>query len=141
MPEQQAPEVSHDFWRPANVPHAEVESVFPAACCANCGVEFTMGARFCHVCGALREPLAEKVPQWTEWLEIENIRGKLGLNLAAFMLFIAACACALGAVLTGIVYRASTLTEWQTVQTWRIEWMLASAVALLGGLLLKKPVA
>jgi hypothetical protein len=33
------------------------------------------------------------------------------------------------------------MLEWQAVQTWRIEWMLASAVALLAALLLKKPAA
>jgi len=33
------------------------------------------------------------------------------------------------------------MLEWQAVQTWRIEWMLASVVALLTALLLKKPAA
>jgi hypothetical protein len=138
MPEP-APEVSQDFWRPAHPPHMGIDSVFPAACCANCGTEFAIGARFCYVCGALREPPAEQTSRWSEWLEIDRIREKLGLNLASFLLFIAACTCALGAILSGIVYRATTSLEWQAVQTWRIEWMLASVVALLAGLLLKKP--
>ena len=138
---ERAREVSQDFWRPANTPRVDVDPALSTACCANCGAEFVLGARFCHVCGALREPLAEQSPRWTRWFEIESMREKLGLNLASFLLFAAACMCALGAILSGLIYRADTIVEWQAVQTWRIEWMLASAVALLAGLLLKKPAA
>jgi hypothetical protein len=45
---------------------------------------------------------------------------------------------ALAAVLTGVIYREDTLVDWQAVQVWRIEWLLAAAVALLAGILLKK---
>jgi len=137
---ERAQGVSQDFWRPAHTPGGRSDSPSAAACCANCGAEFTLGARFCHVCGALREPLTEPSSHWTEWFEIESMREKLGLNLASFLLFAAACTCALGAILSGVVYRAATMQEWQAVQTWRIEWMLAAVVALLAALLLKKPV-
>jgi multisubunit Na+/H+ antiporter MnhB subunit len=85
--------------------------------------------------------LTEQRSRWMEWFEIETVRKRLGLNLAALLLFAAACTCALGAILSGVVYRADTMLEWQAVQTWRIEWMLAAVVALLGALLLKKPAA
>jgi hypothetical protein len=42
------------------------------------------------------------------------------------------------AVMTGLVYSANTLVDWQAVQTWRIEWLLAAAVAFIAGILLKK---
>ena len=136
-----AREVSSDFWRPAQMPRAGVESAFSTACCTNCGGEFTPGARFCHVCGAPRTPPVEPRLRWPEWLEINFLCQKLGLNRAALLLFAAAGACVLGAILSGVIYRADTMTEWQAVQTWRIEWMLASVVALLAALLLKKPAA
>jgi hypothetical protein len=40
--------------------------------------------------------------------------------------------------MTGLVYNTTSLAEWQAVQTWRIEWLLASVAALLGALLFKK---
>jgi len=43
----------------------------------------------------------------------------------------------LAAVGTGLVYTASTVLDWQAVQIWRIEWLLAAVVAFLGGILLK----
>jgi hypothetical protein len=138
---ERAQQVSQDFWRPAHTPRTGVDSTISAACCANCAAEFALGARFCHVCGALREPLAEQSSWWTEWLNLDTLCEKLGLNLAALVLFAAACLCVLGAVLSGFIYRADTMREWQAVQTWRIEWMLASVVALLAALLLKKPAA
>jgi hypothetical protein len=136
-----AREASKDFWRPANTPRAGVDSAFSAACCANCGAEFVLGACFCHVCGVPREPLTEQRSRWMEWFEIETVCKKLSLNLAALLLFAAACTFVLGAILTGVIYRADTMLEWQAVQIWRIEWMLAAVVALLGALLLKRPAA
>jgi len=48
------------------------------------------------------------------------------------------CACVVAAVVTGLVFTASTVVEWQAIQLWRIEWLLA-AIALFGaGMLLKK---
>jgi len=133
-------ENSQDFWRPAQAPRLGIDSVFPAACCANCGTEFAIGARFCHVCGSNREPLPVPQARFSEWLDINVIRENLGLNLASLILFFVAAGCALGAILTGVVYKASTVLEWQAVQTWRIEWMLGAITSLLGALLLKKPV-
>ncbi len=137
---ERAREVSQDFWRPAQAPRAGADSALSTACCSNCGAEFALGARFCHVCGAPREPLGER-PHWAEYFEIDAMCQRLGLNPAALLLFVAASMCALGALLTGVIYRADTMLEWQSVQTWRIEWMLASAVALLAALVLKKPSA
>ena len=131
-------DVSQEFWRPAQPQRLGMESVFPLACCANCGTEFAIGARFCHVCGANRDPVQVENSRLKQWLDLNTMREALGLNTAALLLFLAACACVLGALLSGIVYGATTVQEWQAVQTWRIEWMLAAIVALLAGLLLRK---
>jgi hypothetical protein len=63
----------------------------------------------------------------------------LGLSIPCAVFLIRGLAFALTALLSGVVYREDTLVDWQAVQTWRIEWLLASAVALLAGILLKKP--
>ena len=45
--------------------------------------------------------------------------------------------CALAAIGTGLVYTADTVIDWQAVQIWRIEWLLAAIVAVLAGILLR----
>ena len=147
MPEG-AREVSQDFWRPAQAPRIGLESVLPSACCGNCGTEFAIGARFCHVCGSGREPLPATGSRLSQWADpgrllqlFSQARGRVGLNLSSFVLLLLAGVCALGALLTGVIYRPTTMLEWQAVQTWRIEWMLGAIAALLAGLLLKEPLS
>jgi hypothetical protein len=41
-------------------------------------------------------------------------------------------------VFTGFIYKADTLVDWQAIQVWRIEWLLAGCLAMLAGILLKK---
>ena len=43
----------------------------------------------------------------------------------------------MAAIAVGLIYTAETLVDWQAVQVWRIEWMLASLIGLLAALLLK----
>ena len=50
---------------------------------------------------------------------------------------IAGVLCVLAAIGTGLIYTASTTLDWQAVQVWRIEWLLAAVVAFLAGILLK----
>jgi hypothetical protein len=38
-----------------------------------------------------------------------------------------------------LVFTATTVLDWQAVQVWRIEWLLAAAVAFLAAILLKRP--
>jgi len=45
----------------------------------------------------------------------------------------------IAAISVGFIYSANTLVDWQAVQTWRIEWMLAAIVAFVAGILLKRP--
>jgi hypothetical protein len=132
-----AREVLHDFWRPAQAPKIGLESVFPAACCANCATQFAIGARFCHVCGSNREPLVAASSRLSRLADLNQLRELLGLNWPSLILLAVASVCALAAVLTSVVCTANTVTEWQALQTWRIEWMLGAVIALLAALLLK----
>jgi len=45
----------------------------------------------------------------------------------------------LATVMTGLIYDTSTIAEWQAVQTWKVEWLLAAIATLLGAMLFKKP--
>jgi hypothetical protein len=127
-----------EFWRPAletrqeSVPMAQTES------CARCGTEFVAGSRFCHVCGAERAPqLAARRFQWARFPDIHRMRERLGLPLVSMVALVVGTVCALAAIGTGLVFTAATVLDWQAVQIWRIEWLLAAVVAFLAGILLK----
>ena len=62
---------------------------------------------------------------------------RLGLSLASMIAFVLGVICALAAIGTGLIYTTSTVLDWQAVQVWRIEWLLAAIVAFLAGILLK----
>ena len=136
--------VSQDFWRPAQAPRVGIDSVFPAECCANCGTEFTFGARYCHACGLSRGPLALPSSSLRHWaglgrflLGVKGLRERLGLNPPSFVLLLLAAGCALAALFVGIIYRVTTVLDWQALQAWRVEWMLGAITALLAALLLR----
>ena len=46
--------------------------------------------------------------------------------------------CLLAAVLTGVFYQVQSVLDWQAIQVWRIQWLLAAIAALLAGLLLRR---
>ncbi len=135
--------VQQEYWRP---PAQQVRAVEPPAglrgqlICEQCGTEFLVGSRFCHVCGSEREPLvgSSAAGRWLQLLDFTRIREALGLSIASLIAFIAGLACVGAAVATGVIFTASTLLDWQAVQIWRIEWLLAAAAAFLAGILLNK---
>jgi hypothetical protein len=136
-----ADSTSKEYWRPSN---PQVARVIPSIrdICWRCGMDYSPGARFCHICGGAREantmgPVVEPT-QLTQEESLNEIRQHHGLSIASVVLLIIGLACAVAATLTGVVYRQETLVDWQAVQTWRIEWLLGAAVALLAGILLKR---
>ena len=140
--EQVADKIQQEYWRPAvanarthEIPH-DVRTRIEV--CENCGTEFVVGSRFCHVCGGERQAVQESGSRWAEILDFENIKSGLGLSTGSLIAFIVGLVCVLAAIVTGFIYSANTLVDWQAVQTWRIEWMLASIVAFVTGILLKK---
>ncbi len=142
---------TQEYWRPAQAPRNSVNTALAAeSVCTTCGTEYALGARFCHVCGSEREHqmgmgTAARENSFAATigrvLDFGNIRRASGLSTASLILFVVGCACVLGAIMTGIVYSASTVLDWQAVQVWRIEWMLASIVSFFMAALLKKPLA
>jgi hypothetical protein len=71
-------------------------------------------------------------------MELESICERTGLSTASLALTVLAGICMLAGIMTGLVYNTATLADWQAVQIWRIEWLLATVAALLGAILFKK---
>jgi hypothetical protein len=133
--------VQQEYWRPPASPVHPAEN--PASLrgqltCEQCGTEFVVGSRFCHVCGSEREPLVGAGSRWAQLLDFTRIRDRLGLSTASLVAFIAGIGCVAAALVTGFMFTASTLLDWQAVQVWRIEWLLAATAAFLVGILLNK---
>ncbi len=139
--EQVAEKIQQEYWRPA-VPNGRAQEIphdlrTRVEVCENCGTEFVVGSRFCHVCGGERQAV-QSTNRWLEVLDFENIKHALGFSTGSLVAFIVGLVCVLAAATVGFIYSATTLVDWQAVQTWRIEWMLAAIVAFVAGILLKK---
>lgn len=140
-----------------------------AEACPHCATEFLMGSRFCHSCGGKRPDalsstaladaaaiagLWEQVvhathvgitawkripfPSWLQYLHFHEIKRQLGLSTASLIAFVMGLGCIAGALLVGLL-TAKTFVDWQAIQFYRAEWLLAATAAFVAGLLLKKP--
>ncbi len=131
--------VDQDYWQPPRGSQEDMAAPAKALACPECGTEFVVGSRFCHVCGAERAALEETGSRsFTDWLEFTRIREAVGLSIPSLVCLIAGVVCVIAAIVTGFIYTANTVLDWQAVQVWRIEWLLAATVAFVAGLLLKK---
>jgi len=137
---------SEGYWRPASAAGASFDrhglqtADTPTQFCTICAAPYSLGARFCSQCGLNREAVPHKA-KWnllSEWVDLDGIRERTGLSAISLVLAVLACICMLATIMTGLLYNTATLAEWQAVQTWRIEWLLASVASLLGALLFKK---
>jgi hypothetical protein len=138
------PNTSQEFWR-RPVVQSEATTSALTQTCARCGSEFMIAASFCHVCGAARpaEPAAVE-PRWLEhWgflklLEFHNVKDLLGLSTASLIAFLAGLGCVLAAIVVGLIYSVQNLADFQAIQLWRMQWLLAAVAAFVAGILLKK---
>src|SRR5438477_10056341 len=109
--------VQQEYWRPPAQPPRVVEST-PSMrgqlTCEQCGTEFVMGSRFCHVCGGEREPLVGAGSKsWAEILDFTRIREALGLSIGSLIAFFVGIVCTIAAVATGFMFTAATGLDWQ----------------------------
>ena len=127
----------HDFWRP---PTPEVTAVQERSeTCDECGTEFIVGSRFCHSCGTSRPELsATRTIEIPGLAELAALGKRFGLTTPALAAFLFGMLCMVGAVAVGIIFTARTALDWQAIQLWRIEWLLAAIAAFGAGCLLKK---
>jgi hypothetical protein len=135
-------EERQEFWKPAVAPRPEVVQAEQARAtvCRNCGGELVVGSRFCSHCGTDSQALVVDKQQLLApvWLSLAAWRRVSGRTIACVAALVLGCACIIAAVLTSYIYPATTLVDWQAVQMWRIEWLLAAIAILLAGILVKK---
>jgi hypothetical protein len=141
-PMAQNVEERQEFWKPV-VAHRQENKPVAATTeqiCQNCGSDYVLGSRFCHVCGADRHVnLADSAPTGlSAWFDFVGLRDALGQSTASLIALILGCACIIAAAVTGFLFTATNLLDWQAVQLWRIEWLLAAAAIFIAGLLLRR---
>lgn len=138
-------ETQNDFWRPpaavqpAQVSIPEAVSTLVEAC-DRCETEFMVGARFCYVCGATRRTQSSSVftPGWTRYLEFNFIKQALGLPVASLIAFLIGLGCVMAAAFVGSIYPVQNFTDFQAIQFWRMQWLLASIAFFVAAILLKR---
>ena len=129
-------DAQQEFWRP---PLMQAQAPANADSCRRCGTEFMVGAAFCHICGTNRHRvvLLQNV-SWTEYfsglrhLEFSKIQQWFGLPIPALCAFLLGGAFLVLALCVGLVN-----AEFEAIQLWRIQWLIASCAAFLAGILLK----
>ena len=138
------PQTAHDlhqeYWSPpagsrtpSAVPSSNTRTL--ASVCPECSTEFVVGARFCHVCGSER---AHRMGARGGWLALHRVQAVLGLSFGSLVALVLGVVCLLSAMATGLMYTTTTLPDWEAVQVWRIQWLLAAGAVFLAGLLLKR---
>jgi hypothetical protein len=79
-----------------------------------------------------------KFPSWAHYLHFHEIKSRVGLSSGSLIAFVIGLACVAGALLVGLL-TAKTYVDWQAIQFYRAEWLLAATAAFVAGILLKKP--
>jgi hypothetical protein len=133
-----------EFWRPPAQPGTALPAMVEV--CPRCQTEFMVGAKFCHDCGTSRPLRTEDSTErlWTraldvfKVLEFHNVKEWLGLPMASLIAFFAGLGCILAAIAVGLIYSVQNLADFQAIQSWRMQWLLAALVAFVAGILLKQ---
>jgi hypothetical protein len=77
-------------------------------------------------------------PAWMHYLHFHEIKSRMGLSTGSLIAFVIGLACVAGALMVGLL-TAKTLVDWQAIQFYRAEWLLAATASFVAGILLKKP--
>jgi hypothetical protein len=136
-------DVHQEFWRP---PLAQSAASEMAESCRRCSTEFMVGAAFCHICGANRHRAAgTSAANWLSILDfvraidLARIKTWFGLPLPSLCAFLAGIACLIVAVAMGFTDVKDSVSDFEAVQLWRIQWLMAACAAFLVGILFKNP--
>lgn len=79
-----------------------------------------------------------KFPNWLRYLHFHEIKSLIGLPTASLVAFVIGIGCIAGALLVGLL-TPRTYVDWQAIQFYRAEWLLAATASFVAGILLKKP--
>lgn len=77
-------------------------------------------------------------PSWLHYLHFHEIKSWIGLSTASLIAFVIGIGCLAGALLVGLL-TARNFVDWQAIQFYRVEWLLAATASFVAGILLKKP--
>ena len=132
-----------EFWRP---PLTQATAVEMAETCRRCGTEFMVGAAFCHICGGNRHR-AERVTagNWSRSfdflraIELGKVKAWFGLPLPSLCAFLGGIVCLVVALAVGFTDVKDNVSDFEAVQLWRIQWLMAGCAAFLIGILFKGP--
>ena len=134
-----------EFWQPpTSQAQAQEQPGRMVEVCDRCGNEFVVGARYCHVCGETRGALARATGGAGRYLRpfanfLVALKQTIGLGTPSLVAFLVGLGCLVAVAVISIHYTVTTVLDWQAVQVWRLQWLLAAAVAFIAGILLKKP--
>jgi hypothetical protein len=132
-------QAQNEFWRPPAKAADVAVGQDRSETCNDCGTEFIVGSRFCHSCGAGRRELSpSQTLEIPGLMELSAFGKRLGLSKVALAAFLFGMLCMVGALTVGVVFTARTTLDWQAIQVWRIEWLLAAIASFGAGCLLKK---
>jgi cytosine/uracil/thiamine/allantoin permease len=102
-----------------------------------------VGAAFCHICGLGRHRLAAAPSgHWSSYLryfhflEFSNVKRWVGLPLAPLCAFLVGVAFLIVGLSVGLM-SVHDYDDFQAIQLWRIEWLMAACASFLAGILLK----
>ena len=134
-----ADQVQHDFWRPPMSASNAVVAAERSATCHHCATEFIVSSLYCHSCGSKRPDLVTaRTIEIPGRAELASLAERLGLTTPAVIAFLFGIFCVVGALAVSVFFSARTLLDWQAIQLWRIEWLVAAVAAFAAGCLLKK---
>ncbi len=104
-----------------------------------CGTEFIVSSLYCHACGARRPDLnAARTLEIPGRAELAWLGDRVGLTTPAVVAFLLGILCVLGALAVSLFFSVRTALDWQAIQLWRIEWLVAAVAAFAAGCLLKR---
>ncbi|MGA3087634.1 MAG: hypothetical protein ABSD75_03425 [Terriglobales bacterium] len=128
----------HEFWRPPAAA-SEAAATHGRSSTCRCGTEFLVSSLFCHACGVSRPDLnGPRILEIPGLAEVRSLGDRLGLTTPSVIAFLAGLFCLVGALGVSVFFSVRTALDWQAIQLWRIEWLLAAVAAFAAGLLLKK---
>ena len=131
---------AHEFWRPPLAASEALVNPDRSATCP-CGTEFIVSSLYCHACGASRPDFGVRSARKLEIpgiAELTRLGARLGLTPLCLIPFLLGVFCLVAAVAVSLFFSARTVLDWQAIQLWRIEWLLASVAAFVAGAVLKK---
>jgi hypothetical protein len=129
-----------DYWKPLPGPRLQTDTVAEStrARCSRCRAELPFSAKYCQACGFQQTPTPIKVPTLFNQHNLASLVAALEQNIASFITLVLGCSCLLAGVATGFLFKVNTLSDWQAVQLWRIEWLLGAIALFTAGILLKR---